>query len=323
MRRRHGFTLIELLVVIAIIAILVALLLPAVQQVREAARKSQCQDHLHNIAIAIHDYEISYKLVPPGNIGQIVRDQRQPNWLTLLLPFVEQKPAYDAFDIEGGNLSGQGTPPIGAVNVTIMGQLRVEMYDCPSSPMPGFEAINGGAGSVQLVNYVGNSGSRFSGTNLTSDPPPAIDNQYGIGTYNGILVPANSRGITVGMQNITDGTSNVIVAGEQSNYVGGTNDRRSCGHVNGSWSSGPTSPQFNDLWRQSITTYLYPINEKNPNLAGMQAPYNQNNPYTSAHPGGAQFALMDGVVKFISENIDNGTMIRLCDRADGQPIGSF
>ena len=66
---RTGFTLIELLVVIAIIAILVALLLPAVQQVREAARKSQCQDHLHNLVIGIHNYESSFKVLPPAMIA--------------------------------------------------------------------------------------------------------------------------------------------------------------------------------------------------------------------------------------------------------------
>ncbi len=326
MHVRRGFTLIELLVVIAIIAILVALLLPAVQQVREAARKSQCQDHLHNIAVALLSYEGTHKVLPPGNIGQIVRDMRQPNWMTLLLPNIEQKAAYDRFIFEGYNLSGQGAPEIGVENAQIMGELRVELYICPSTPMPKFQAltVNGGApgGSVQLQNYVGVAGTRISGVDLTSTPNPH-DSQYGIGAYNGVLVPANSRGVVVNMASITDGTSNVIAVGEQSDFVDGIADRRASAHRNGAWSSGPASPQFNDYWRQSITTYYHPINPKETVLDGANNPYEQNTPFTSAHPGGAQFAMMDGVVNFISENINDGTMIRLCDRADRQPTGSF
>ncbi|MFV0442268.1 MAG: type II secretion system protein, partial [Planctomycetaceae bacterium] len=90
---RRGFTLIELLVVIAIIAILVALLLPAVQQVREAARKSQCQDHFHNLVIAMHSYEGTFKGLPlavaANNTGH------GPSVWVHVLPFIEQKPLYD------------------------------------------------------------------------------------------------------------------------------------------------------------------------------------------------------------------------------------
>lgn len=326
MRMRRGFTLIELLVVIAIIAILVALLLPAVQAVREAARRAQCQDHLHNIVIGIHNYEGTFGVIPPGNIGQVVKDQRQPNWMLLLLPAIEQKSAYDQFKIEGFNLSGQGTPAIGTANATVMNQLRVELYRCPSSPLDDTEAVtvNGGApaGNVQLVNYVGISGSRYSGVDLLSDPSP-IDSQYGVGAYNGVLIPANSRGLKVKMTSITDGTSNVLVVGEQSNFIGGTADRRASRHVNGSWSSGPASPDQGDMWRQGLTTYLHPINPKSTTLSGANNPYEMNTPFTSSHPGGALFALGDGVVRFISENINDGTMIRLCDKQDGKPVGEF
>ena len=126
--RRRGFTLIELLVVIAIIAILVAMLLPAVQQVREAARKSQCQDHMHNIGIAIHNYEASHKMFPPltinpgafncnannvaGGGGDNIRNHTA---YMLLLPFIEQKSIYDQIDFSrptglGAHTTGC-TPP--------------------------------------------------------------------------------------------------------------------------------------------------------------------------------------------------------------------
>jgi prepilin-type N-terminal cleavage/methylation domain-containing protein len=117
--RNRGFTLIELLVVIAIIAILVALLLPAVQQVREAARKSQCQDHLHNLGIALHGYEGSAKVLPPLMIADWMawRDTNNSTptltqgyrgldinrfnwtWAAMILPHIEQKPAYDTVGV--------------------------------------------------------------------------------------------------------------------------------------------------------------------------------------------------------------------------------
>ena len=91
---RRGFTLIELLVVIAIIAILVALLLPAVQAVREAARRSQCQDHLHNIGLAVHDFEGTYKGMPPLMLGE----SRLSFW-GMILPFMEASTIYDQVDL--------------------------------------------------------------------------------------------------------------------------------------------------------------------------------------------------------------------------------
>ena len=101
--RNRGFTRIELLVVIAIIAILVALLLPAVQQVREAARKSQCQDHLHNIAIALHDYESSFKMLPAGsarnNPAGACGGNSAWGWAAAILPYNEQKPLYDQLNV--------------------------------------------------------------------------------------------------------------------------------------------------------------------------------------------------------------------------------
>ncbi len=109
MQTRRGFTLIELLVVIAIIAILVALLLPAVQQVREAARKAQCQDQLHNLAIAIMNYEGSYKTLPPGLTGTNQGTDHNGGRLSAffgLLPYIEQKPLYD--QIRAGTAAGPG-----------------------------------------------------------------------------------------------------------------------------------------------------------------------------------------------------------------------
>ena len=165
--QRRGFTLIELLVVIAIIAILVALLLPAVQQVREAARKSQCQDHLHNIAIAAMDYEVTYKRLPPlmiadyhsyrtspgkasvhGHTGTATRFAANWSWSAIMLTFIEQKPAYDVLEVsrlrgqESFDLAMSGTTGANAGGTSAdpaklaVFRTPIDLLICPSDNIP-------------------------------------------------------------------------------------------------------------------------------------------------------------------------------------------
>ena len=129
---RRGFTLIELLVVIAIIAILVALLLPAVQAVREAARRSQCQDNEHNIVIGLHNYEGTHKRFPFATVcgWNAVAPNGNPNtrqdWFHMLLPFVEQKPLYDAWTPRILNNEFPGGWPLS--------DTPIGLFMCPSDP---------------------------------------------------------------------------------------------------------------------------------------------------------------------------------------------
>src|SRR6188474_2683919 len=94
---RRAFTLVELLVVIAIIGVLVALLLPAVQAAREAARRMSCSNNLKQLSLALHNYEDTHKTLPPAGI-----DSNQMSWTVLLLPYMEQKPLYDQFNFNKG-----------------------------------------------------------------------------------------------------------------------------------------------------------------------------------------------------------------------------
>jgi len=125
----RGFTLIELLVVISILGVLVALLLPAVQSVREAARRTQCQDHLHNLVVGLHDYESAHKLLPPGSIAQGTSFQVHSGWGwgAMLLPFVEQSPLHGQIDFETGSAVG--------ANQALL-STPIELWRCPASIAP-------------------------------------------------------------------------------------------------------------------------------------------------------------------------------------------
>jgi prepilin-type N-terminal cleavage/methylation domain-containing protein len=122
-QRRPGFTLVELLVVIAIIGVLVALLLPAVQAAREAARRMKCTNNLKQIALGLHNYESSFKTLPHGTNGCC--SPRNDNWIIMLFPFIELKPLYDAMDHNGFL---HNTP----VNVQIGQNSKLTAFICPS-----------------------------------------------------------------------------------------------------------------------------------------------------------------------------------------------
>lgn len=141
-RRRFGFTMIELLVVIAIIAVLIALLLPAVQSAREAARRCQCINNLMEVGIAIHNYQVSFDVFPPGTVdskGPVVAGPPgyQYSWMVQILPYMEQKNLYRNFDFQVGVYSN-GNDTARA--------MMVNSYLCPSDPNRGGGTVGGGRG---------------------------------------------------------------------------------------------------------------------------------------------------------------------------------
>jgi len=323
-RRANGFTLVELLVVIAIIGILVALLLPAVQAAREAARRMSCSNNLKQLTLATHNYHDTYKAFPMAWASGGTT-QAQWGWTVFVLPFIEQGALFDQLDVNGRTLRtviGNGT-----ARPLLLTSLPV--YRCPSdtSPklLPGaspgnpeyhrrFNCNNCPAGFEPATsNYVGNCGFL--------DPSPG-----GNGTM-------KNDGVYYGLhatkfREITDGTSNTIAMGER-------NERCRAG----TW-IGVRNPPGPDMWGSYFVRGRVSIKLNDPRPA---KPNVCTEGFGSNHPGGALFGFCDGSVKFIPDTIDFsngglteaaitnnsspavnyfqvGTYQRLGVRDDGQPV---
>jgi prepilin-type N-terminal cleavage/methylation domain-containing protein len=304
MQHRRGFTLIELLVVIAIIAILVALLLPAVQQVREAARKSQCQDHLHNIGVGLHNYEGAFKRLPYG------WDTRGLAWSGLLLPHIEQKPLYDQIVFQENGVGNWDAEP---GNELILRNI-ISVYACPTVAQPEQDTSNGIEGRA-----VGTYRAVSSSTATSDDAGTMVAGTKALEFMNLEGVMFGCTGVR--FAEITDGTSNTLFIGESSTdnffnkdsqemdywYIGGPqHDPCTCNGGTGGTEftevAGSTAVRINARWQPALSGYLMEV------------------AFGSYHPGGAQFALGDGKVAFLSENIDLNLYKGLGTRNGGETV---
>ena len=224
---RRAFTLIELLVVIAIIAVLIALLLPAVQQAREAARRTQCRNNLHQIGLALHNYHDQSNTFPPGSINQPPNSAANPPYtacLALILPMIDETSLYNAINFSHNVGGAQNTTASGAV---------LMQYCCPSDQAPKAVTAYGGAPPGRSCNYVVNAGS----TRLGGRGP------FSLSATTGPFV-CNSR---VRIRDVRDGTSNTLAAGES------TLGLRSCLDAGPMWAVGKYDSCYGDTSR-SINT---------------------------------------------------------------------
>ncbi|MEZ6064353.1 MAG: DUF1559 domain-containing protein [Planctomycetaceae bacterium] len=314
MKSKRGFTLIELLVVIAIIAILVALLLPAVQQVREAARKSQCQDHLHNIVIAMHDYEVSFGTLMPGHIQQETTARRANwSWSAFVLMYSEQKPAYDQLEVGKTSM---------AVALSVPAKLRivqtpVALMICPSD---NGEELNNNSDDRRFQDDTdtNRAGARGNYIAVNSSGRPRPNNGNAHGNANGVF----HRNSKTTIAKITDGTSNVLFVGERSWKKTDTSGNLPYAAL--VWGINGNGGDSNQGMASGMGTGQRKVN----------CPENAEcrRAFLSLHPGGAQFALGDGKVTFISENIDhraddaNGAVDSVFEyllaKDDGNPVSA-
>jgi prepilin-type N-terminal cleavage/methylation domain-containing protein/prepilin-type processing-associated H-X9-DG protein len=305
--RRGGFTLIELLVVIAIIAVLISLLLPAVQSAREAMRRAQCSNNLKQIGLAMHNYASVQDTLPPGWKGCC-----WGTWLIYVMPYLEQQPLYNSWNFAGNNLwqpGGVYDSPFrygGPANLTVS-STRVSVYYCPSDG--GNDNLIGGASwPVTSQNYVVNFGNTsatqdasFDGVVFLGAPFTDIGSPI-TAIYGSSTSPAAIGGI-IPLSAITDGLSNTMITSEV--IVGQGFDLRGF-----SWwfegaafegYLGPNSTSPDLMQSQSYCNYPY---QGNPPCTEAPSILSITNAARSRHPGGVNIGMADGSVRYVKDTVN-------------------
>ncbi len=309
MHRSKGFTLIELLVVIAIIATLVAILLPAVQQAREAARRSTCKNNLKQIGLALHNYHDTFNRLPAGLTSPGVPEKPGWGWGASILPQLEQGALFDALRVGDVPLRSLYTTTA-TDQVRALLQAPIPVYRCPSDVMPELNSNDWGHPST---------GRPFK---------VATSNYTGMGEHEGQVFAYSGsgprwRGVFyfesyTKFSDITDGLSNTIFINERDGgpAANGQNFRAAVWIGSGSRSSNEWWAVGSNLSRGDLGINVdYAAAGQNENLG---------KGISSLHKGGAQVLLGDGGVRFLSESMDiDGTLSRLCRRSDGEVIGEF
>lgn len=342
LRSRFGFTLVELLIVIAIIGILIALLLPAVQAAREAARRLSCSNNLKQLGLACLNYSESFKTMPLNygyvSSGSIWNEpanvtSRQSSWVMQSLPFTEHKQLYDQIDFNfdvtldprnfasGGSVAYPNQPS----NAWIARQV-ISTLICPSDGittnkvMPNRSNRSANYASWAISNYKGVAGANWCWGNFQVIPPSRFSNtpfgqtgdglEYGNGMFFRATSPANPS--CTRLASVTDGTSNTLMLGEAV----------------GAWSTHNWWWWFNG----TTATAAIPINiraqcyagaylpSKNAGLVACASDWQNNYSFMSLHPGGAQFALADASVRFVTQTVDVDIYRSMATISNGETV---
>ena len=327
-KSRHGFTLVELLVVIAIIGILIALLLPAVQAAREAARRSQCANNLKQIGLALHNYHDTFRSFPIGVCcGNRVHSnclRTGVNWKTTILAFLEQQSLFDKLDFETGMFAS------GWTGNTVLRNLVLPAYICPSSKWDPLRDSDRGASTTQEAmrhEYVGIAGAYPDPAGRGSDT--CRQGLRGWVCRNGLL-PVNEN---KAMRHARDGTSNTLIISEQSGQImapTGTAQYPISANYCGGWAGTDTTVRANtipstseNLYYVGLTTVRWAPNAPRAVATSSDYSYMANTVLNSFHPGVVQVVLADGSVRALSDTVEMDTLRRLCSADDGLPLGEF
>jgi len=282
-KQHKAFTLVELLVVIAIIGILVALLLPAIQAAREAARRTHCVNNLTQLILAVQNYEMAYRVYPPGTIdekGPIVDKPEgyHHNWLVHLLPYIEEKNTYEHIDFDVG---------VYHENNAEVRKVQISAHLCPSDPVWGKIAL-----------------STYAGLHHDLDEPIDADN-HGVFFLNS----------AVRYDQISDGTTHTIFIGER---IGEGQQDQDLGWMSGTrWTLRNTGEPINSSRRrlQEESRGRGPTGDATADAVVVGG-------FASYHPGGANFAFGDGHVSFLTSTIKIEVLQQYGHRADGKLLTS-
>jgi prepilin-type N-terminal cleavage/methylation domain-containing protein len=315
--RKPGFTLIELLVVIAIIAILASLLLPAVQQAREAARKTQCKNNLKQIGLALHNYHDATQVFPPGYIDRNFNPKVTPDqdlgpgwgWATFILPYIESGDVYNQINFSQGIAVGANAQ----VALTLM-----KIYQCPSDPLQDPFSVYDSAFTAPIAtvahsNYVGCNGWVECFNGAGGNPQPGLGDDGLPGTFGPAGVGTFYRNSNISITKIRDGLSKTIVVGERSsNHSPSTWTGAVTGGRCPAWmavqppnpNSPPPSPAYDNA---DFAEALVLAHCNATHLPNSDFPIYDPDVFYSYHWGGAQFLFGDGSVRFLSSFIDGPT----------------
>ena len=313
---KRAFTLVELLVVIAIIGVLVALLLPAVQAAREAARRAQCQNNAKQLTLALLNYHDTFDGFPPGanftdpmkSNNRVVTSEAEWSWGAYLLPFIEQNALHDQLRVTERTPASkphiQIADSANGPRVIELLESRIDAFRCPSDDGPDLNELRQGNGGIPSAasNYVGVNGPGWG------DPGSKwLKRTDGEGEPTGIfnIIRPQGLGDVTRLREVTDGSSNTAIIGERA--------WQSCGVLtNGAlalllWDDS----QAREAWGMSDVLGSGTASMNGCPLSGFDRADdgNQDDPFragfSSAHPGGGFFGFCDGSVHFISENIDH------------------
>ena len=328
-QRIEGFTLVELLVVIAIIGILISMLLPAVQAVREAARRTACLNNMRQLGLSLHNYESAHRAFPPSRLepdGQVIPPSQSGNsraqtafqsWTTLLLPFIEQGNLASQFDYQAAWFDASSSENFNVISTNLA------IYKCPSSPSvegaDAYHCVGAAAGDYGSINEV----KRKVFTDILGVDAPGVAGRIGL------LAKFVKNRISA----VSDGTSNTLYvaecAGQPEVYIAsGRMTMEDFGNYTDDKVvefNGTLVPTDGTGWADPNCGFS--INGASNDGLEKSGPrminaINVSEAY-SFHEGGANFAMADGSTHFISDSISPKTFVALCTRAGGEVVGSF